>query len=49
MAVMPRPNGVAKKIAYRLLGKPANIAFKPSKEQQRINMLLIQEQLTRTR
>lgn len=49
MACAPRPNKQAQKIAYKLLGKPANLAFKPTSEQRRINTLLIQEQLTRTR
>jgi hypothetical protein len=49
MPSMPRPDVKAKKIAYKLLGKPANLAFKPTSEQRRINTLLIQEQLTRTR
>jgi hypothetical protein len=49
MPCAPRPDNKAKKIAYKILGKPANLAYKPTAEQKRINMLLVQEQLTRTR
>jgi hypothetical protein len=49
MPACPRPDSKAKKIAYKLLGKPANLAVKPTAEQRKINALLISEQLTRTR
>ena len=49
MAAAPRPDGRAKAIAYKILGKPANIAFKPSEQWRKVNALLVAEQLTRTR
>lgn len=49
MPAAPRPVKAAEKIAYKLLGKPANLSEKPDAKQRRIMMLLIQEQLTRTR
>lgn len=49
MPAAPRPSGKAPKIAFKILGKPANLATKPTPEQVRINKLLVDEQLTRTR
>lgn len=49
MPAAPIQDGKAKKIAYKLLGKPANLAFKPTEQQKKINSLLVFEQLTRTR
>lgn len=49
MPAMPRPKGKAKKIAYHLLGKPANIAFKRNKKQRRINQRLLYEETERVR
>lgn len=49
MPVMLRPPGKAKKIAYKILGVPANIQSKRDKEQKRINRRLIFEETTRVR
>lgn len=49
MSIMVRPKGKARKIAYALLGKPANLAYKPSKEQQRINARLDADETSLTR
>jgi len=49
MPVMPRIPGKGKKIAYALLGKPANIAFKRSKTQVRLNKYLVAEETSRVR
>jgi hypothetical protein len=49
MPCAPRAQGKAPKIAFKILGKPANLANKPTPEQERINKLLVDEQLTRTR
>ena len=49
MPAVPRPNKQAQKIADKLLGKPANLTAKASPEQKKINALLVNEQLTRTR
>ena len=49
MPAMPRPKTKATKIAYKLLGKPANIAFKRNKKQQELNERLIFEDTVRVR
>ena len=46
---MPRPKGLARKIAYKILGKPANIAFKRNKMQSKINARLLYEDTYRVR
>lgn len=46
---MPRPNGKAKKIAYKILGVPPNIAYKRNKQQRKINNRLIYEETMRVR
>ncbi len=49
MPAMPRIPGKAKKIAYKILGVPPNISFKPSEEQQKLNRRLIFEETVRVR
>jgi hypothetical protein len=49
MPAMPRPKGKARKIAYKLLGVPANIAFKRSKQQKKVNKRLLYEETDRVR
>lgn len=49
MPSMPRMPGKGKKIAWRILGKPANIAYKPNAQQKRIDHVLLFQQTTRTR
>ena len=46
---MPRPYGKAKKIAYKILGVPANIAAKPTKKQKIIDKHLLYEDTSRVR
>jgi len=38
---MPRMNLKAMKIAYKIMGKPASIAFKPSEKQKEVNKRLL--------
>ncbi len=49
MPAMPRPKGKATKIAYAILGKPAPIAFKRTKEQKRVNKILLFQETQRVR
>lgn len=49
MPSMPRPKGKAKKLAYKLLGIPANMQSKRDAEQQKINNRLIFEETARVR
>lgn len=49
MPAMPRVKGKATKIAYKILGKPANIAFKRDKKEKEVNRRLIFEETTRVR
>ena len=45
---MPRPDGKAKKIAYAILGKPAN-QKKKSKKQKEIDKILLFQETARVR
>lgn len=49
MPCMPRIPGKGKKIAYKILGKPANIDYKPSKIESQINKRLTAEESVRVR
>lgn len=49
MPAMRRINKKAAKIAYQIMGVPANIAFKPTKEQERIEKRLQFEDTVRAR
>lgn len=49
MPAMPRPDNKARKIAYKILGKPSNIAFKRNKIQAKINARLTYEDTYRVR
>jgi hypothetical protein len=49
MSVMPRPKTNAKKIAYKILGKPQNLAHKPTKEEIYINRRLLYDESYRVR
>lgn len=49
MPSMPRPENKARKIAFNILGVPANLRFKPNKEEKDINRRLIFEETTRVR
>ncbi len=46
---MPRIPGKGKKLAYKILGVPANIASKKTKVQKRINKRLLFEETSRVR
>lgn len=49
MPAMPRIQGKATKIAFRILGTPPNIAFKRNKKEKEVNRRLIFEETTRVR
>lgn len=49
MPAMPRIPGKPKKIAFKILGTPANLAFKRSKEQKAVDKRLLFEETTRAR
>lgn len=49
MPAMPRPKGKATKIAFKILGVPGAIAFKRSKQQDKINKQLLYQETQRVR
>lgn len=49
MPVMPRMNKKAKKIAYKILGTPANIRHKPTPQEVYVNRRLLYEETYRVR
>jgi hypothetical protein len=49
MPGMIRPKGKAAKIAFKILGKPANLQFKPNKRQRKANQRLVYEDTMRAR
>jgi hypothetical protein len=49
MPAMPRVKGKAEKIAFEILGVPANMRFKRDKYQSRINQRLVFEETSRAR
>lgn len=49
MPAMLRISGKAMKIAYKILGVPANVKFKRTPEQERINKRLLFEETVRVR
>ena len=49
MPAIPRMSGKAKKIAYTILGVPANIQFKRTKQQKLVNQRLLFEETVRVR
>ncbi len=49
MPSMIRMPGKGKKIAWRILGKPANIAYKPDDRERKLNRTLIFQETTRMR
>lgn len=46
---MPRPKGKGKKIAYKVLGVPANIADKKTQKQRTRDRFLLKRYTTRMR
>ena len=49
MPAMPRLPTKAKKIAYKIMGVPANISFKPNAYQRWINKRLVWEETIKVR
>jgi hypothetical protein len=49
MSIMPRINNKATKIAYKILGVPANMRTKPTEQEKQINKRLVQEETMRVR
>jgi len=49
MPSMPRPKEKPRKMAYKILGVPANIAYKRTKDQRRVNQRLVFEETVRVR
>lgn len=49
MPAAPRLKSKATKIAYKVMGVPANLQFKRNKMQQRINRRLVFEETSRVR
>lgn len=49
MPAMPRLSGKAKKIAYKILGKPLNMQVKRTPKEEQINRRLTFEETTRVR
>jgi len=49
MPAMLRIKGKATKIAYKILGKPENLKFKRTKDQQKVNRRLIFDETARVR
>lgn len=46
---MIRPKGKGKKIAFKILGKPANMQEKPDKRKRKANRRLLYEETMRAR
>lgn len=49
MPAMPRFNKKGTKVAYDLLGKPSNIAYKPTPKEKKIKEQLLFQDTTRVR
>lgn len=49
MAVAPRWNKKATKIAFNIIGTPANLRFKPSERDLKITKMLLFQQSVRSR
>ena len=50
MPAMPRPNGQAKKIAYAIIGKPANMQkVRTSEKKKEINQRLVAQDIRYSR
>jgi len=49
MPAAPRSNKKATKIAFKILGIPANIAFRRNKKQKAVNKRLVFEETIRVR
>lgn len=47
MAIMPRQNKKATKIAFKILGVPAPLRFKRSKAQEQLNKQLLAQETSR--
>jgi hypothetical protein len=49
MPAMPRSNKRATKVAFKILGTPANLEFKRSKQQEYVNKMLISQETSRVK
>jgi len=49
MPAMPRVMGKATKVAYKIMGIPANIAHKRTKAEKKVNKQLLYEETSRAR
>ena len=49
MACAPRYNKPATAIAWKILGKPANLSFKRSKQQEYVNKMLLSQETSRVK
>lgn len=49
MPAMPRFSIKGTKIAFRILGVPANIAYKPTSKERKVNKRVIYEDTSRVR
>jgi len=49
MPAMPRAKGKAKKIAYKIMGVPQNMKYKPSKRKRKIDRELLWDETLRVR
>lgn len=49
MPAMPRVPNKARKIAYKIMGVPANIAYKRTEQQKKLNQRLNYEETSRVR
>lgn len=49
MPAAPRPKGLAKKIAFNILGKPANLQDKRSPAQKKVDRELTYQETSRAR
>lgn len=49
MPGQPRPNKKATKIAFKILGTPPNLKYKPDQARKRVNAKLISEETQRVR
>ena len=49
MPIAPRYNKPATAIAWKILGKPANLSFKRSKQQEYVNKMLLSQETSRVK
>lgn len=49
MPTMIRPKGKGKDIAFKIIGKPANLAYKKTKKQKELDMILTFQETNRAK